>query len=144
MKETIAFLIFSLFSVLLSAQDPATAAAHRLANTRIFAFGGISYAGKISDGEKDFRILFSQPHDVALKAFESLYANGNPQARSYALAAIHLLAPDRFLDLKRSLNGSTVKVITESGCIIEERLLQSIAEEIAKGDYDIMVKQHRM
>jgi hypothetical protein len=142
MKRSITFLLFFVLPVLLPAQEKATAAAQRLVNTKIFAFGGVGFAGTTSDGERDFRIVFAQPHDLALKLFEDLYADGNPEAKSYALSAIHTLAPDRFWDLANSLKGSTIKVVTMSGCIVEEKTLASVAKDIAKGSYDFWLKPH--
>jgi hypothetical protein len=142
MKNAITFLLIFMLSTALPAQDKATAAAHRLANTKFFAFGGTGFAGKTSDGEKDFRIVFAQGRNVVLRQFEDLFASGNPEAKSYALVAIHALAPDRFRVLAKSLKGSSVKVVTMSGCIVEDKTIASVAEDIAKGSYDYWLKRH--
>lgn len=136
MKNATAFLLILMLSTVLPAQDTAAAAAHRLASTKFFAFGGIGRAAKTSDGEKDFRIVFAQPHDVALKQFEYLFASGNPEAKSYALVAIHALAPDRFEKLRKSLKDSSIRVTTMSGCLVEAKTLSSVAEDIETGSYD--------
>ena len=136
MKNATAFLLILMLSTALPAQEPATAAAHHLASTKFFAFGGVGRAAKTSDGEKDFRIVIAQPHDVALRQFEYLFARGNPEAKSYALVAIHALAPDRFEVLKKSLKNSSISVTTMSGCIVDEKTLSSIAKDIEIGSYD--------
>jgi len=140
MKNATAFLLISMLSTALPAQDTPVAAARRLANTKVFAFGGIGRAAKTSDGERDFRIVIAQPHNGALRQFEDLYANGNPEAKSYALVAIHALAPVRFNELKKFLKDSSIKVTTMSGCIVEEKTLASVAKDIAKGNYDSWLK----
>jgi len=136
MKNATALLLILTLSTALPAQDTATAAAHRLANTKFFAFGGIGRAAKTSDGEKDFRIVFAQPHDAVLRQFEHLFASGNPEAKSYALVAIHALAPVRFEELKKSLKDSSTRVTTMSGCIVEAKTFSSVAEDIENGSYD--------
>jgi hypothetical protein len=141
MKKTIALLIFLLLPVGIRPQDQV--ASRQLSSTKVFAFGGTGYAGKISDGEIDFRAIYSQPHAIALGQFEDLYVNGNPEAKSYALAGIRQLAPARFEALKKSLVGSSLSVITMSGCIIEEKPLTTVAAEIDKGDYDYWIKRIR-
>ncbi|MGD0911303.1 MAG: hypothetical protein ABR928_05365 [Terracidiphilus sp.] len=141
MRKTTIFLLFLLFPFVSPSQDEAASVAHRLASVKVFAFGGIGFAGETSDGEKDFRIIYSQPHDVALKLFEELFKNGNPEAKSYALAGIRQVAPARFATLKQSLAGSSTKVVTMSGCIVEEKLLTSVADDIGKGNYDYWIKR---
>ncbi len=136
MKNAITFLLILMLSTALPAQDSATAAAHRLANTKFFAFGGIGRAGKTSDGEKDFRIVFAQARNVVLRQFEDLFASGSPEAKSYALVAIHALSPDRFEEQRKSLRDSSIKVTTMSGCIVEEKTLISVAKDIEIGYYD--------
>jgi hypothetical protein len=134
-------LLFLLFPLESRPQDGAAAAAHRISSVNVFAFGGIGFAGKTSDGEKDFRIVYSQSHNVSLKFFEDLFRNGNPEAMSYALAGIRQLAPARFVTLRQSLAGSSAKVVTMSGCIIEDRLLTTVADDIGKGNYDYWIKR---
>jgi hypothetical protein len=141
MKRAFALLIFLLLPVGIRPQD--AAAWRHLSSTKVFAFGGIGYAGKISDGEIDFRAIYSQPNAIALSQFEDLYKNGNPEAKSYALAGIRQLAPARFEALRQSLAGSGVNVVTMRGCIIEEELLTKVTAEIAKGDYDYWIKRIR-
>jgi len=136
MKNATAFLVILMLSTVLPAQDTATAAAHRLASAEFFAFGGIGRAAKTSDGERDFRIVFAQPRGVALRQFEDIFASGNPEAKGYALVAIHALAPDRFKALKKSLKDSSIRVTTMSGCIVEEKTLFSVAKDIEIGNYD--------
>jgi len=122
------------------AQDTLSAAVKSLSNTGVFAFGGVGFVGKISQGEIDFRVIQSQPAAVALASFETIYATGDPAAKSYALAGIRQLDRERFRDILRSLDGSQEEVFTMEGCIMERRRLVDIAKAIDAGSYDDWLK----
>jgi hypothetical protein len=133
--------IFGLVSVLLLSlysfpQPPSATALERLEKTGIFAFGGVGFAGVTPSGEKDFRIIIAQPSGEALKQFEEVYANGNPEGRSYALVGIRRLAPDRFAALTQTLVSSSDKVATMSGCIMGSKPFPTVVQQIAKGQFD--------
>jgi hypothetical protein len=88
----------------------------RLSKVERFAFGPTGYAGVISAGEKVFRIVLARSSD--LTDFEELFAEGNIQAKSYALVGIHKLSPTRFKKLTRPLRDSRESVTIMEGCII--------------------------
>lgn len=142
MRRTGAFLAALLLPLTALSEAPSVEAVHRLEKTTVFVFGGVGYAGAKSEGESDFRIVFSQPLVVALPQFEELYAAGNPQGRSYALVALRKLAPERFAQIAKSLQGSLEGVRTMSGCIVNDQTVSKVADEIAEGRYDPWVKQH--
>jgi hypothetical protein len=105
----------------------------RLAKVGQFAFGGTGYAGVISQGEKDYRVILARPSAEA--DFEKLLAVGNPQGKSYALAGIRSLDPSRFKQVSGPLHDSTEEVVTESGCIIYHESLGVVLRRITAGDY---------
>jgi len=105
----------------------------RLARVGRFAFGGTFYAGVISEGEKDYRVILSRPSAEA--DFEKLFAVGNPQGKSYALVGILRLDPSRFKQVSSPFLDSTEKVVTQSGCIVYYESLGVILRRIAAGDY---------
>jgi hypothetical protein len=100
-----------------------------------FAFGGVGYAGAISKGEIDFKLVLSQPGPIALSGFEKLYASGNPQGRSYALSGIKKLNPPRFHELLISARTSTDKVDVMRGCIISHESLRDVVMQIDRGKF---------
>lgn len=118
-----------------SAQTPATSDAtfDRLAKVEIFAFGPVGYAGIISLGEKDYKLILSRPSAAA--DFERLLSIGNPQAKSYGLVGIRAINPNRFKELSGSLRDSKVDVTTESGCIVSHESLGNVLKHIEAGDY---------
>ena len=105
----------------------------RLSRVRQFAFGYTGYAGVISTGEKDYRAVLARR--TALADFERLFADGNIQAKCYALVGIQRLDPARFKDLAHSLATSKAEVTTESGCIIGHERLVPVLAQIAAGKY---------
>jgi hypothetical protein len=50
-------------------QEADSVAIERILHTKVFSFGGTGYAGVISQGEKDFRTILSQPASVAVADF---------------------------------------------------------------------------
>jgi hypothetical protein len=140
MKRWTAIAFLLLLGVGAYSQDSLSLALKRISTTGIFAFGGTGFAGRISKGETDFRVIMSQPSGVALDALERLYATGNPQAKSYALAGIRKLDNKRFQELRLSLLSSDEKVVTMHGCEISEQLLREVANDLNFGQYDHWLK----
>ena len=115
--------------------DSVDAAVNRLSIVDIFAFGGVGFAGVTSKGEIDFKFVLAQPQSTALSAFEKLYATGNPQGKSYALAGIKKLAPQRFKELAATLEKSTDEVVVMRGCIRSHEALRDVAKQIDQGKF---------
>lgn len=105
----------------------------RLSKVRYFAFGGTGYAGVISDGEKNYKMVLAR--STALADFEKLFTEGNMQAKCYALVGIHKLNPTRFKDLVRPLGESKETVTIMQGCIVSDVPITRITKEIAQGKY---------
>lgn len=122
------------------AQDTLSATVKSLAKTGMFAFGGVGFIGKISQGEIDFRAIQSQPAAVALASFETVYATGDAAAQIYALAGIRQVDKTRFKEILQSLDGSQEMVFTMQGCIMERHRLLEIAKAIDAGSYDSLLK----
>src|ERR1700730_10598275 len=99
----------------------------------MFAFCPTGYAGIISQGEKDYKLILSRPS--AMADFERLFSAGNPQAKSYALLGIRAANPNRFKELSSSLRDSKEDVTTQSGCIVFQESLGDVLKHIERGDY---------
>ncbi|MEG9438785.1 hypothetical protein JAO29_21795 [Edaphobacter sp. HDX4] len=117
-------------------RDPPPLAADTLTSVQLFAFGGVGFAPRISDGERAFRVVMRKPHDEALQIMETIFANGTVEAKSYALAGIHALDPERFDALYQSVAKTPQKVHRMQGCIRFEDTLPEIAKQIRSGAYD--------
>jgi hypothetical protein len=105
----------------------------RLVKVERFAFGPTGYAGVTSAGEKDFRTVLGR--SSAVTDFEKLFAEGNMQAKSYALVGIYKLNPTRFKELACPLRDSKENVTTMEGCIISDEPLTYILKQIESGKY---------
>jgi hypothetical protein len=140
MKAWIAAVFLLSFGTDVRAQKSLPEALQGVAAVKVFAFGGIGYAGTTSEGEADFRVIVAQPPKVALEAFRKLYATNNPQAKAYALAGIRKLDKGAFKELQASWHGSSLTVRTEEGCIVSDASLENIAERLDSGDFDAWVK----
>jgi hypothetical protein len=131
-------IVFAVFAVLLCpnfarAGDATDPTLDRLAKVDIFAFGGIGYAGMISRGERDYRVIFSRTSAEA--DFERLFVVGNAQAKAYALVGIRALDQKRFTQISQPLRDSTEEVITESGCIVEHQPFGGLLKLIAADEF---------
>lgn len=117
------------------ANESIDAAVNRLSTVERFAFGGVGFAGVTSKGEIDFKFIFAQPRPTALNAFEKLYAIGNSQGKSYAIAGLKKLEPQRFTELLAALEKSTDEVEVMRGCIVSHEQLHEIAKQIGQAKF---------
>ena len=117
------------------AGEPRDPTFERLAKVEVFAFGGIGYAGVISQGEKDYEAIFSRQSAAA--DFERLYATGNLQAKAYSLVGLRLLKPDKYRELSTLLRDSQTEVQTMHGCISGHEFARVVVEQIEAGRYPL-------
>ncbi len=118
------------------AQDTLPAAVQRLSKVGVFAFGGVGFIGKTSQGELDFRIVESQSPEVAAENFEKIFANGDDAAKIYALIGLRQFNKNRSNELFQSLEHSQEKVYTMRGCIMGPQSLADIVKAVHSGSYD--------
>jgi len=111
------------------------AAVKRLTVVDRFAFGPVGYAGVISKGETDFRLVVSRPKPTALAAFENLYSSGNLPGRAYALAGLKKLNQARFKELIASIKLTDEELEVMRGCIISHETLLQVTREIDQGKF---------
>jgi hypothetical protein len=118
------------------AQEKADTAQETLEFARVFAFGGIGFAGTTSREELAFTSILVLPSHTAKQRLERLYLSGNPQAMSYALAGMRKLDRKRYAELIARARTSDATVHTMSGCIMTNEKLRKIADEVDSGKYD--------
>ena len=138
MKRLVAILTIALavsYSASALADDALDAAVQRLSKVGMFAFGGTGFAGVISKGELDFKIVLAKPEPEALAAFEKIYATGDLAGKAYALVGLKKLSPDRFKELLPVAEASTDRVFTIRGCIVTSRLFADVARQIDRDTY---------
>ena len=134
--KRLASVLLALFCTIAFAQDALSASVQSMMKTSVFAFGGVGFAGKTSQGELDFRVIQSQPPAIALDSFEKIFAGGDTEAKSYALLGIRRLDGKRFKELLHSSEGSQQKVLTMYGCILERQNFMDVVRAIDSGSYD--------
>ncbi len=123
-------LVFFLLVAEVSAQaTPRDSAIERLSHTKFFAMGPTGYAGKTSQGEIDYRTILGQPDALAL--LEKVYAEGNLEAKAYALNGIRKLSKLRFNQLFAGLPSSNDELATMEGCLVSHKTLRDIAKQLA-------------
>ena len=124
MKHAVAFLL-----VLVSAVSAAESTNNYriVKSARIFAIGGIGYAGVVSDEETAFNALCKAPD--AANQFRKLLGEATIEGQMYALLGLHQLhAPDYKAQVER-YRRSTRTVNTGSGCEIGPDKVSYIVNE---------------
>jgi hypothetical protein len=139
MKTPTAVLLIT-FCASILAQTNGQAVSHPLEVAKVFALGGVGFAGTTSQEELAFKSILVLPSDTAKQRFERLYSSGNPQAMSYALAGMRKLDRKRYAELIVSARTSDVTVHTMSGCIMTNEKLRKIADELDSGKYDTWLR----
>jgi hypothetical protein len=136
MKRFAMFILMAC-SLPIHAEDTVGAAIERLSRVDVFAFGGVGFGGVTSQGEIDFRFVFSLPSAVASNAFEKLYVTGNPQGKAYALFGIRKINPSRFKEILASASKSAEYVAVMRGCIVTNETLPDVVKQIDNGKFDL-------
>lgn len=131
-RWTFIILLLLALASMVQAGDFIDSSFNQLAKVDIFVFGAFGYTGEISQGEKNFRVILSNPS--ASNYFEKLYLLGNPQAKCYALTGIRILKPERFKELSSELlTDETQVMISQGGCIVLHETMSSVVKRIAEG-----------
>ncbi len=104
----------------------------------VFAFGGIGIGGQTSNGELQFREIYTS--DAPLAGFDRWAANGTPAQRAYALVGFYTLDPVRYQMLKDSVQNTTDTFATMRGCIVMPLTYAALISQIEKGRYDSYVQ----
>ena len=108
-----------------------------LLSTQCFAFGGVGFAGTISDGEKALRTLMKSPK--ALDLLTAVLAKARPEGKLYALCGIREMSPGKFKALAEDVASKSPKVCTMSGCVEVEETTRNVVARIASGSYGLQV-----
>ena len=115
------------------AEQAAGSPEERLANVKLFAFGGVGFAGSRSAGEKEYGEVMSRPD--RLEILERVFETGTPEAKSYALVGIYNLSRERFAALVSSVQDSKLQLFTAQGCILGKTTLGALVRRIQAGEF---------
>ena len=122
--------------------EPLMEAYDQLLSAKVFAFGGVGFAGVLSEGEKAFHIVAGSTN--ALDLFKAAVENGTPEARMYALCGIRKLAPDKVDAYAKPLQSANPTVVTMSGCLGSEEAASNVVTRIVAGSYDWRIGNSQM
>jgi len=107
----------------------------QLSSVRCFAFGGVGYAGTISEGERAFRAVLASPN--AARLFRAALTNGTSEAQLYALCGLRRLERETFDRHAARILAANPSVRTMSGCMQTDERASNVVARIGSGQYDL-------
>ena len=111
-----------------------------LAKVKLFAFDVIAMSGKSSGETLVSRIL---KKDDAIKYLVEVYNRGTPEAKVYALASFHYLAPELFEICRKDIVGKYNPVVhSMEGCLVHEGSLLEFVMRAEHGQYDAYIRKY--
>ena len=109
-----------------------------VANT--FSFGIVALT-KVSSYEVYLRRILRRDH--AIECLLEVYNRGTPEAKLYALAAFHVLAPKLFEQCRKDMTGKYNPVVHFwCGCIYSEGSMLEFLLRIKDCEYDETIKEY--
>ena len=119
---------------LMSRTRPVEAAAvQQMADIKVFAFGGVGFAGATSSGEAEYRRILTS--DRPESDFTELFRRGNLEEKCYALVGMQKVNPQKFRELSAPLRTEHAKVTTMGGCVMSSEPVSQIIRSIEAGFY---------
>lgn len=111
-----------------------------LTKVRLFAFDMIAMSGRSTGETLVGRIL---KKDDAIKYLMEVYNRGTPEAKVYALASFHYLAPELFEICRKDIVGKYNPVVhSMEGCLAHEGSLLEFVMRAEHGQYDAYVRKY--
>ncbi|HVF90020.1 MAG TPA: hypothetical protein VNH22_08125 [Blastocatellia bacterium] len=115
----------------------------RLLDVGVFAFGGVGFAGTISEGEAAFRKILVEDHAVETFA-RVLSQGGKREAQVYALCGLYVRDHKAFKQQASQLKSGLPKgqtIMVQTGCTIMPEDARDVIKRIESGDYDMFLGQ---
>jgi len=106
----------------------------QLLSTKVFALGGVGFAGTISEGEKAFQLVAASTNGLSL--FKAAIKHGTPEAQMYGLLGIRKLSRENVDVYVKSLQSANPTITTMSGCLMAEERASNVVARIVTGKYD--------
>jgi hypothetical protein len=111
----------------------------RLVAAKVFAFGGVGFAGTTSDGEKAFHLMLASTN--GLEVLKRVLKEGTREAQMYALCGLRKLSPKEFEAEAERIGAEKATVKLMTGCLMFEEPVAKVVERISSGAYDGNVKR---
>ena len=134
LRSLTALVAFCLLS-LANCEALANPAVSGLAQTQLFAIGGIGVAGSTSDGERDLRAVLDQPDAPAL--LHEILSRATPAGQLYALLGLRLRDRSAYEQALPALRKRSDVISIARGCMLMKEEMAAIVREIEHGNYDV-------
>lgn len=131
-----ALLIITLLAASSSRGQEVTPEFQKLMEVDIVAFGGVGFAGRISEAELAFQKVLAQ--DQAVEMFKRLAAQAKPAGQVYALYGLYLKDKEVFrqqLTQVRSGLKKDQKILVQAGCTITAEDAHDVVKKTESGVY---------
>ncbi len=99
-----------------------------------FAFGGVGYGGVTSYGELAFHAVLKSPK--AAEIFRDACVQATDEGKLYALCGLRQTDREAYDHYVATFRTETKQVRTQSGCIVTDKPMSLVVQEIANGTYD--------
>jgi hypothetical protein len=111
-----------------------------LCAVKVFAFDVVAMVGR-SEGEVLLARILKREDKI--RPLLEVYNRGTTEAKTYALAAFHYLAPQLFAQCKKDLVGKYNPIVrSQSGCFSREGNLLEFIIRIYHGEYDSYIRKY--
>ena len=100
----------------------------------MFGIGPLGDGGTTSEEERGLRALLKTPD--ASEKLSQIIRSASPAGQLYALLGLHLRDPQAFDRAIPDFLRRDDIVTTMTGCIINEERMATVAQRIARGEYD--------
>ena len=115
----------------------------KLMEVDIVAFGGVGFAGRISEAEIAFQKILA--HDQAVEMFNRLTAEAKPAGQVYALYGLYLKDREAFkqrLTQVRAGIKKDQKILVQTGCTITSEDADEVIKKTESDIYNSIYLQH--
>ena len=103
-------------------------AAEEKSPVRVFAFGGVGFAGITNEGEYRFSEAVRSKNPKA--AFHRWYKKGKNVEKAYCMVGFYYFDREQYNELKKQYQGKGVSIHTMSGCLAETITLDRLMTRI--------------
>jgi len=103
-------------------------AAEEKSPVRVFAFGGVGFAGITNEGE--YRFGEAVRSENPKEAFHEWYEEGKNEDKAYCMVGFYYFDREHYDELKKQYRGKGILIHKMDGCIAETITLDSLITQI--------------
>ena len=125
--------------LLLATPLPAANASSQVERARVFAVGGVGYAGTMSEGEKSLRAVLKQSDAVA--RLDSLLPNASAAGELYIPLGLRLRDHTAYKRALARCAEHDATVETMRGCTVGRESFRDLVHQIDHGAFDASIQR---